>query len=171
MPNHGLRNEGCLWRTMFNVSAQLAKWAALLTCCALESPNPPPDKANVASTWASSGADGVPKIARRHPQTAVSWRSTKPSVRSGWTDLNQKFALVEPHMWSNKKASDELRLANGHTKHSQALLIAWQLGVPSPNNCVGPHQTCHSGQLRNVLGSTPPRFHTLVLPWWRWMPA
>ena len=96
---------GCLCFTMHNVSAQLAKWAALLTLNALESPKRQADNDNVASIWASPGAEGVPKIAPRHPHTALSWRSAKPSVNSGWTALNQKLALVDPDMRRRKKAA------------------------------------------------------------------
>ena len=86
---------GCLWRTMLNVSAQLAR-APILH--------------QTKPTWPTPGLHqeliGFPRFARRHPQTAVSWRAVKPSVRSGWTDLNQKFALVEPHTRSNRKVPE-----------------------------------------------------------------
>ena len=65
---------------------------------------------------------------------------------------------------------DELGLADGDPKHSEALLVGWQLLIPFPHNCIWPHLSCPSVQLSNALNlHTPPRFHTLVLPWWRWM--
>ena len=60
---------------------------------------------NVAITCAPSGAEGVPKISLKHLHTEVSWRSANPSVNSGLTVLNQKLALVDPHMRRSKKAA------------------------------------------------------------------
>ena len=71
---------GCLFLTILSASAQLAKWAALLTLCALESPNPPADKANDAINCAPSNAEGVPKMLLKHLHTEASWRSAKLSV-------------------------------------------------------------------------------------------
>ena len=73
---------------MLSPSAQLAKWAALLTLCALESPNPPADTANVAITCVPLGAEGVPKMLLKHLHTEASFAfgETLPQL---WFDSPQ----------------------------------------------------------------------------------
>ena len=103
MPGHRLGNDGVSLPQRVGPAGKMGGTSDSL--CALESPNPPQDKANVAITCAPSGAEGIPKMLLKHLHTEASWRSAKLSVNSDSTVLNQKFALVEPHMRRSKKAA------------------------------------------------------------------
>ena len=60
--------------------------------CALLKPNPPTEKLKLANTM--RGAEGE----SRHVHTLASCCNAKASVKSGCTDLNQKFPRVDAHM-------------------------------------------------------------------------
>ena len=52
----------------------------------------------LASTLAMPGAEWEPRMVSRHVHTLASCCSAKASLKSGCTDLNQKFARVDAHM-------------------------------------------------------------------------
>ena len=84
------------WRTIRKQSAQLAQWPLTLT--ALASPNPPWANGSDAVTCDPPASTGTFKIWRKHSHTGASCASAYDSDNSGWTPLNQKFALVDAHI-------------------------------------------------------------------------
>ena len=87
---------GCLWRTIFRQSAQLAQWAPSLILAALVSPEPPWKNGNEAVTSALPSM-GIQKQSETFPHVCIVGFS-ESRVHSGWTPLNQKLALVDAHM-------------------------------------------------------------------------
>ena len=108
-------------------------------------------------------------------------------VNSGSTLLNQKFALVTTHEEEQEGCLSVLDPWMRWNRVACSLLFAsrklrtnsnsgWPIGTPStsrpcwlvaipfPHHCVWPHLSCLLVNSTDASGSTPPRFHTLVLP-------
>ena len=124
---------GCLFLTNLSESAQLAKQAALLTLCALESPNPPADKANVAITCAPSGADSVPKMLLKHlhePLRQLWFNSPQPEVCPRGTTHEEEqercLNVLDPWMRWNKVACSLLFASRKSRMNS-----GWPMGTPN----------------------------------------
>ena len=108
-------------------SAQLAKWAAPFTLCALASPKPPADKANVEMTslFPESCADTSTLLRRTtHEEKSENSLGVNPRDALEQGDLFPALAFQE--------FLDELRVANWHPKDFQALFTWWQILVTSP---------------------------------------
>ena len=122
---------GCLWRTIFRQSAQLAQWAPSLILVALVSPKLPWKKGNEAVTSALPPPSmGIQNPSETFPRVHRGFQQKSESIRVG-PPLSQYLALVDAHMSkSNQAACGSLH--SGDALEESAVLVCLLLEKAAP---------------------------------------